>query len=349
MARYTLSALLAVASSTYVAAQSVQFPATPLANKHFAYPSGVPYQADTDTFGRGPQFGYNQCNSTTEGSNSLCQTAFMNHIDDFCLWAPSKPNSTIADTEGEELAWCTKKGRGTRIIPAGALKGVQLIKTQQYWQFAGFIDQTLLNLQSDDFGGELDPHGQDLRGNPIGGLVYSNSLQSSNSTFDQITEWNSFIGGGGFCFTICPDSGTNPGGYCRNTLDRLGCAVNSPNNAQSGTFEVCDGALKDLPGVYTTNGQTITYSQPDESLGPITTLPFTVTTPSSSNCITYQSSEIYTDLPQPTGSASLTSSGASPTGSNGAKSSGSAASRSASSSRAAVCASVEQGRTDAMV
>lgn len=80
---------------------------------------------------------------------------------DFCVWAPPKPNSTIGDTEAIEIAWCTKKW-GTRLIPATALQGVQVLKTSKYIQFAGFIDQTLVDLASDDYGGELDPHGADL-------------------------------------------------------------------------------------------------------------------------------------------------------------------------------------------
>jgi hypothetical protein len=35
---------------------------------------------DTDN-PRGFQTGYNQCNSTTENQDSMCQTAFVNHID----------------------------------------------------------------------------------------------------------------------------------------------------------------------------------------------------------------------------------------------------------------------------
>ena len=84
--------------------------------------------------------------------------------------------------------------------------------------------------------------------------------------------------------------------YCRNTLDRLGTEYNMPNNAQNGTFEVCDSADMDPPGVYVSNGQTITYSQPAESLGPITSVPYTPTVPASSNCVTYQSSALYTDF-----------------------------------------------------
>ena len=40
-----------------------------------------PYKADTGTGERGTQFGYNICNSTTEGPTSLCQTAMINSID----------------------------------------------------------------------------------------------------------------------------------------------------------------------------------------------------------------------------------------------------------------------------
>jgi len=45
---------------------------------------------------------------------------------------------------------------------------------------------------------------------------------------------------------------------------------------QNGTFESCEGENQDFPGVYTQNSQTMTYTQPPESLGPITTMPYTV-------------------------------------------------------------------------
>lgn len=80
---------------------------------------------------------------------------------DFCLWAPPTPNSLISDTEGETVAWCTKPGRGTRLIPAGALTGIQFMRTPDYLQVVGFIDQTLIDLAANDTGGEMDPHGAD--------------------------------------------------------------------------------------------------------------------------------------------------------------------------------------------
>jgi len=311
------SAFLAVAAISCIALVNAQpDPAdpTPLVDKHYAYPSGIPYQVDYNTAAiRGPQVGYNICNSTTENQNSMCQTSFVNHIDDFCLWAPPQPNSTIGDTEGQEVAWCTKPGHGTRIIPSEALQGVQLIKTPNYIQIAGFIDQTLVNINADDYGGELDPHGADLRGNPLGGLMYSNAFPSNggnNDTYQQVIDWTNFMGGSAFCLKICDPAGQNQQGLCQNIYDRLGCAYNAPNNAQKGVFEVCDGDDMTPPGVYTSNGATMTYFQPPESLGPITTVPYTATPAPSSNCVTYASSALYTGQPAPTG-AGATSAGAS--------------------------------------
>jgi len=62
------------------------------------------------------------------------------------------------------IAWCTKPGHGTRLIPAGALTGVQYVKSPDYVQVVGFIDQTKINILAGDYGGEMDPHGADLVG-----------------------------------------------------------------------------------------------------------------------------------------------------------------------------------------
>lgn len=68
----------------------------------------------------------------------------------------------MGDVEGEMVAWCTKPGRGTRLIPKDSLQGVQFMKTPDYVQVVGFVDQSRINLDSSDFGGEMDPHGADL-------------------------------------------------------------------------------------------------------------------------------------------------------------------------------------------
>lgn len=63
----------------------------------------------------------------------MCQTAFINSIEEFCLWAPPEKNSTVGNVEGEMVAWCTRPGRGTRVIPQGAITGVQFMKVSLFW------------------------------------------------------------------------------------------------------------------------------------------------------------------------------------------------------------------------
>ncbi|KAF7974260.1 hypothetical protein HWV62_13042 [Athelia sp. TMB] len=330
MSRSTLSLrsvvpLLVLACSvgfTTVNAQLDPAVTQPLADKRFTYPDQIPYMVDTDVgTRRGPQQGYNICNSTTEGAASMCQTSMVNSIDDFCLWAPSKVGSTIADTEGEEVAWCTKPGRGTRIIPPGALTGVQFMKTPDYLQVVGFLKQELINLTPDDYGGELDPHGADLRGNPMGGLMYSNGFPSNNGnngTYQQVIEWHNFMGGGAFCMKVCDPAGPNAANFCQHIYDRIGCAYNAPNAAQNNVFETCEGENQDFPGVYTDpSGAVQTYTQPPESLGAISTMPYQPRVPASSNCVTHSAAELYASAAAlyPSASASATAPAATGTGS----------------------------------
>ena len=90
----------------------------------------------------------------------LTRSSNLRECLDFCLWAPQKLDS-IADTEGEEVAWCTKKGHGTRIIPEGTILGAQLLKTSDYVMITGLVAQSQINIPSSDYGGELDSGGQD--------------------------------------------------------------------------------------------------------------------------------------------------------------------------------------------
>jgi len=87
------------------------------------------------------------------------------------------------------VAWCTQGDKyGARTIPPGALQGVTFVKTPHYVQgelrfrfpaqhqapsqsrtlisisrltVTGFIDQSMIDIASDDDGGEMDPHGAD--------------------------------------------------------------------------------------------------------------------------------------------------------------------------------------------
>lgn len=97
------------------------------------------------------QSGTNAC-GTSNSQDSMCQTAWINDADDFCLWAPPSPGN-IGDTEQEEVAWCTKKGRGTRVIPDGTLTGVHFVRTPDYVQVTGVGDFTKINVNKGDEGG----------------------------------------------------------------------------------------------------------------------------------------------------------------------------------------------------
>jgi len=364
MSAHTLFALLATSAISLVQAQSPASSALePLASKHFTYPN-VPYQVTGDQGGiRGPQLGYNLCNSTTEGPNSLCQTSFVNDITDFCMWSSSQANDTIGESEAREVAWCTKPGHGTRVIPAGAITGVQFLYAKNYVQVVGYIDQTQVNLAAGDLGGELDPHGADEQGNPLGGIVFSNGYgtnanafdsafkakQNGSSTYTQVIEWIDFIGGGVFCLKMCNPSDPQAAELCQHIYDRIGCTYNALADYASinGTYQVCDSDDMSPPGVYTTNGQTTTWFQGPEGV-PVSA-PYTTTVPPSSNCHTYASTDLFaaaaTVTPSggahtaaPTGSGAP-SGGSSPSGSVTASRSGSAQGASSTSGAVAVGAS----------
>ncbi|PFH48479.1 carbohydrate-binding module family 13 protein [Amanita thiersii Skay4041] len=191
------------------------------------------------------QSGVNLC-GTTSNQTSNCQTAWINSAEDFCLWAPPF-RGTIGDTEQVEVAWCTKSGRGTRLIPNGTLKGVHFVKTPDYVQVTGVGDFTKINIPAGDEGGELDNRGADGRGNPVGGLVYGNTFGAGW----QYHEWTSFISDKEFCFRACV--GPKATVLCNHIYDVMGCFWNMPANYDPGVFENCD-ADDDLPmGVYGTS------------------------------------------------------------------------------------------------
>ena len=66
------------------------------------------------------------------------------------------------------------------------------MKTPDYVQVTGLITQNLINIQANDSGGELDPHGADQRGNPLGGLVFSKAFGNS-ANFVQAVEWHKYV------------------------------------------------------------------------------------------------------------------------------------------------------------
>jgi hypothetical protein len=197
---------------------------------------------------------------------------FVNDITDFCLWGSPTPNSLIGDVEAVVVAYCTKPGHGTRIIPPGTLTAVQFIKAPGYIQLTGLLNQAGIGLDPTDAGGELDPHGADLAGNPLGGLVFSNNLPSdTNGAIIQVDNWSNFLGGGQFCIKAC-DPTINTPDYCQNIYDTEGCDFNMPASYAPNEFLSCLGDNQAPPG-------------------PPGGAPVVI--PATSSCTTYASSQLY--------------------------------------------------------
>ncbi|OSD05160.1 hypothetical protein PYCCODRAFT_1450700 [Trametes coccinea BRFM310] len=230
-------------------------------------PTNTPKQSEQG------QSGTNQCGSGHD-QNSMCQNAYLNSLDDWCVFAPPQPgaNSTIGDTERIEVAWCTKDGHGTRLIPDGTITGAHFVQTPDYVQITGVGDLTKINIPAGDEGGELDPHGADGNGNPIGGLVFSNAFTGQ---YQQLHEWTNFVSDSQFCFRGCKD-GPNAPALCQHIYDVMGCMWNMPGNYDAGSFDKCLGDTGEPMGVYGTS----TFHQGDPST------PSAHPAPSTSSCTT---------------------------------------------------------------
>lgn len=184
------------------------------------------------------------------------------------------------------------------------------------------------------------------------------STMSKSYRTDQAS---SFIGANYTCMKVCDPMDANAANYCQHIYDRIGVSYVCPNAAQSGVFEICDSENQDYPGIYTSNGVVMTYTQPAESLGPISTMPYQPRVPASSNCTPFQSTDLFTSLPTPTNvassSAAVTGSGSSgaaaatgASGSSGSKgASGASASRTGSASSAAATGNSTTTQTGAAV
>lgn len=209
-----------MAVALFIAALASGVAAQGLIDVRQAWPYTGPARVDTATGARGQMQGYNrvrlpafdladeQCNATTANQQSHCVNTVVNTIRDFCLYAPPEPNSTIGMTEGEAVAYCVDGSKyGTRTIPSGAITGLLVVKTPSYVAIAANLNGQLLNIQANDEGGEMDPHGADLRGkrvvtclgiadrrSPIGSLMWSDQFGASNASLSQVIEWHEFIG-----------------------------------------------------------------------------------------------------------------------------------------------------------
>lgn len=74
-----------------------------------------------------PQTGFNQCADEGWNQKSQCQTAWLNSLEDFCIWGPPD-GGEIGATERIAVAYCTTDKHGTRLIPDGTIKGAHFVR-----------------------------------------------------------------------------------------------------------------------------------------------------------------------------------------------------------------------------
>ncbi|KAG8916128.1 hypothetical protein FRC01_003360 [Tulasnella sp. 417] len=235
----TTSTLLALVSFAISDVQAQAYTAT------YSYdpnnPNSLPQTSEQG------QEGTNRC-GTGSSPTSMCQNVFINSITDWCIWAPPYSdghNATIGETERGEVAYCLKDGYGTRLIPDGTILGAHWVQTPDYVQVTGIGDFTKIGVPKGDSGGELDPHGADGNGNPIGGLVFGNSY----GQMMQYHEWTNFMSDTEFCIRACKP-GARAAQLCQHIYDVMGCGWNMPGNYDQGYFDSCLGDTGEPMGVY---------------------------------------------------------------------------------------------------
>ncbi|TXT03878.1 hypothetical protein VHUM_04301 [Vanrija humicola] len=211
---------------------------------------------------------------TPVNQSSYSRLISLNSINDFCIFAPPTPGSTIGNTETEQVAWCIQPRNNARVIPDGTFQAVHFVKTPLYYQVQGWADLTRMNIAAGDEGGELDPHGATGDGNPVGGNVTCNATGHDVS----YEEWMNYISYQQFCLRICiaENATYSAAAECQHTLDEMGCNWVMPGDYTNNSFTECDADSAYPPGTIGlfTVGQTVTPPAP-------------YSTPASSNCITY--------------------------------------------------------------
>ncbi|KAJ6510554.1 hypothetical protein C8R45DRAFT_1088712 [Mycena sanguinolenta] len=243
---------------------------------------------------------------TMINQQSMARLISINSIDDFCLFGPPTGPADIADTEGEEVAWCIKPRNNARVIPDGTITAVSFLKTDFYVQLMGLGDFTKLNIVAGDEGGELDPHGATGAGNPVGGNV---TTTVADGTDLPIAEWMMYMAADQFCLRACYNANSTYSAafMCWHELDVMGCEFVMPGTYQpAGVFETCEADVAYPPGWYPTvvDGTTSfsTFAQyftgiytgadgqpTDYTVGDTITPSNPASTPSSSSCVTQSS------------------------------------------------------------
>ncbi|CAO1622674.1 unnamed protein product [Parajaminaea phylloscopi] len=203
-----------------------------------------------DQVAPGKQSGSNQCRRRWGDSNpnANCQNLYLNGPDDFCLYS-AKTKTNIEDVEPDVVAFCSRKGYGTRLLPQGMITGLHFIKTPTYGQIALVGDFTKLNLNPKDDGTELDNAGPTGLGNPHGALVYT-SLWTNGKKYERSHYWHQFIGYDEASIRWCNPHSSKGYLYCPHIYDRMGSEWNDPARYEKGIFESCDGQEGEVPGFY---------------------------------------------------------------------------------------------------
>ncbi|MBW0496454.1 hypothetical protein O181_036169 [Austropuccinia psidii MF-1] len=197
------------------------------------HPNNLPYHSEP----RGGQTGYNQC-GTKAKKDSKCQNLFIKSAEDFCIFAPPT-RMKVGDAERDCVAYCTKSGYGTRLIPPKTFQNLHYVRTPHYIQLVALGDFTKVNVEPNDQGGELDPSGADGRGNPIGGLVFGDQGQ-------QFDHWTEFLSYDEICLRAC-FNGPEASRYCEHIYDEMGCRWNMPARYDVAGFYECEGDDVPLP------------------------------------------------------------------------------------------------------
>lgn len=257
---------------------------------------------------------------TQASLNGNGRTIYINSASDFCLLMPPDPTKeNLVDAEAIAVSYCINPTNGTRPMPDGFIKTAHFRKTSSYVQISGTYDPAIMNLGTNDCGGEYDSEGAEGIGNPVGVTM------KNGSYFTQFMGACDIPGSPVFCMRMCPSYE-----YCRNTFDLMGCLWNQPGDYdQPQAFTNCE-ANADLPiGVYNSS---YTFSQG------MSVTPTPVTAPASSNCKTVASPTAsgvtYTWNQEAAASPSASSkSGSGSSGSSGSGSSGSSSSGSSSGSK----------------
>lgn len=168
-----------------------------------------------------PQSGWNVCAQNAWNQESRCQTAWINSLEDWCIWGPPE-GGDIGSTERVAVAFCTTDKHGTRLIPDGTITGAHFVQTSSYGeppatrgvvcrhhadtstvQITGTGDFTKIGLPAGDQGGEMDSHGADDLSNPVGGVVYTTANPATNGQPFFVSEWTNFMSHNQYCMRAC--------------------------------------------------------------------------------------------------------------------------------------------------